>query len=54
MAVVTPQETLKTRLIHDKLSAEPKFKNVFHGISSIVQQHGPLGLYRGWSATLMK
>ena len=33
--VVTPQETLKTRLIHDKLSAEPKFRNVFHGIYTI-------------------
>jgi len=34
--VVTPQETLKTRLIHDKLSETPKFRNLFHGIYSII------------------
>lgn len=27
--VVTPQETVKTKLIHDKLSANPQYKNVF-------------------------
>ena len=36
LLVVTPQETLKTKLIHDKLSPQPKYKNVFHGIYSIV------------------
>lgn len=35
--VVTPQETLKTKLIHDKLSANPQYRNLFHGIYSIVQ-----------------
>ena len=34
--VVTPQETLKTKLIHDKLSPTPKYRNLFHGIYSIV------------------
>ena len=34
--VVTPQETLKTKLIHDKLSATPKYRNLFHGIYSII------------------
>lgn len=34
--VVTPQETLKTKLIHDKLSPNPQYKNVFHGIYTIV------------------
>lgn len=52
--VVTPQETLKTRLIHDKLSPSPKFNNVFHGIYTIAAEHGPLGLYKGLAATLMK
>jgi solute carrier family 25 (mitochondrial citrate transporter), member 1 len=27
--VVTPQETIKTKLIHDRMSAEPKYKNLF-------------------------
>lgn len=35
--VVTPQETIKTKLIHDKLSDTPKYRNVFHGIKTIVQ-----------------
>ena len=35
--VVTPQETLKTKLIHDKLSANPQYKNLFDGIRKIVQ-----------------
>ena len=33
--VVTPQETLKTRLIHDKLSPKPQYRNLFHGIYTI-------------------
>lgn len=52
--VVTPQETLKTRLIHDKLSPEPKFRNLFHGIYSIVQAQGLGGIYKGVVPTLMK
>jgi len=52
--VVTPQETLKTRLIHDKLSPEPKYRNLFHGIYSIVQTHGPGGIYKGMVPTLLK
>ena len=34
--VVTPQETLKTKLIHDKLSPQPQYRNLFHGIYSII------------------
>jgi solute carrier family 25 (mitochondrial citrate transporter), member 1 len=54
LLVVTPQETLKTKLIHDKLSEQPKYRNVFHGIYSIASQQGPGGLYKGVLATLMK
>lgn len=52
--VVTPQETLKTRLIHDKLSPEPKYRNLFHGIYTIVQTQGLGGCYKGVVPTLMK
>lgn len=52
--VVTPQETLKTKLVHDKLQETPKFKNLFHGISTIVKENGLGGLYKGYAATLMK
>jgi solute carrier family 25 citrate transporter 1 len=35
LVVVTPQETLKTKLIHDKLSPNPQYKNIFSGIYTI-------------------
>ena len=53
VCVVTPQETLKTKLIHDKLSAEPKYRNVFHGIRTIVNQQGMGGMYKGVVPTLL-
>jgi len=52
--VVTPQETLKTKLIHDKLSPEPRYRNLFHGIYTIVQTQGLGGCYKGVVPTLMK
>jgi solute carrier family 25 citrate transporter 1 len=54
VVVVTPQETLKTKLIHDKLSANPKYRNVFHGIKTIVQAQGFAGMYKGMVPTLLK
>jgi solute carrier family 25 citrate transporter 1 len=54
VVVVTPQETLKTRLIHDKLSAEPKYRNLFHGIYTIIQNQGLGGCYKGVVPTLLK
>jgi solute carrier family 25 (mitochondrial citrate transporter), member 1 len=52
--VVTPQETLKTKLIHDKLSPNPQYRNLFHGIYTIGSNAGPSGLYKGVVATLLK
>jgi len=52
--VVTPQETVKTKLIHDKLSETPKYRNVFHGIKTIVGQHGFGGIYKGVVPTVLK
>lgn len=52
--VVTPQETLKTKLIHDKLSANPQYKSLLDGISKIVKAQGLGGLYKGYVATLLK
>ncbi len=52
--VVTPQETLKTKLIHDKLSENPKYKNLFQGIYKITAENGIAGLYRGYLPTLIK
>jgi solute carrier family 25 citrate transporter 1 len=52
--VVTPQETLKTKLIHDKLSETPKYRNLFHGIYRIASDAGFAGVYRGPLATVLK
>ena len=54
LLVVTPQETLKTKLIHDILSKEPKYRNVFHGIYSISKQQGFGGIYAGPVPTVLK
>lgn len=52
--VVTPQETLKTKLIHDKLSETPKYRNLFHGIYTIASEAGFKGIYGGPVATILK
>jgi len=52
--VVTPQETLKTKLIHDKLSPNPKYRNVFHGIYTIARLQGFGGVYAGVVPTILK
>jgi solute carrier family 25 citrate transporter 1 len=54
LVVVTPQETLKTKLVHDKLSATPKYRGVFHGIYTISSQQGITGIYRAPLATFLK
>jgi len=52
--VTTVQETMKVRLIHDKLSPTPRFKNTFHGISTILREHGFSGVYKGLTPTILK
>ena len=54
LMVVTPQETLKTKLIHDILSEQPKYRNVFHGIYSIARAQGFWGVYAGPIPTILK
>jgi solute carrier family 25 (mitochondrial citrate transporter), member 1 len=54
VAVVTPQETLKTKLIHDRLSATPQYKNIFSGIYIIASETGMKGLYMGLAPTVLK
>ena len=50
----TPKETIKTKLIHDKLSAKPRFGNFFHGVYTIVKEQGFSGVYKGYPAVLIK
>lgn len=52
--MVTPQETIKTQLVHDMLMPEPKYRSVFHGMSTIIAANGIGGIYKGYVATLAK
>lgn len=45
--VVTPSETIKTKMIHDKNSPSPRFKGLVHGTRLIVAEEGLGGIYRG-------
>jgi len=45
--VVTPSETIKTKLIHDGNSAKPQYRGLVHGVQSIVKAEGLGGIYRG-------
>ncbi|KAK3815276.1 MAG: mitochondrial tricarboxylate transporter [Benniella sp.] len=45
--VVTPTETIKTKLIHDSNLLNPKYRGLVHGVRSIVQAEGFGGIYRG-------
>ena len=47
--VVTPMETLKVKLIHDKFMPNPQYRHVFHGIKVIMGKEGFFGCYRGIS-----
>lgn len=52
--VVTPSETIKTKLIHDANKAVPQYKGLAHGIRTIVAQEGVRGIYRGCGAVVAR
>lgn len=52
--VVTPAETLKVKLIHDRFQEKPKYRGLFHGIYTIVKQQGIGGCYKGLFPTILK
>lgn len=54
IAVVTPAETIKVKLIHDRLGEKPKFKGMFDGIKQIVGASGWSGIYKGLVPTIIK
>ncbi|KAF8928951.1 hypothetical protein BGZ58_009267 [Dissophora ornata] len=47
LLVVTPSETIKTKLIHDGNSPNPQYRGLVHGVRSIVNAEGLGGIYRG-------
>lgn len=54
LLVTTVQETMKVRLIHDKLSPNPRFKGTFDGVRTIVKEQGLSGIYKGLGPTIIK
>ena len=54
LLVVTPMETLKVKLIHDRFQEQPKFRNFFHGVYMIYKQDGFAGMYKGPLATVAR
>jgi len=51
---VTPAETIKTKLIHDQNSPNPRFRGMTHGVYVMVQEGGLGAIYKGWVATTMR
>ncbi|KAG9290671.1 hypothetical protein G9A89_011634 [Geosiphon pyriformis] len=54
VTVVTPTETIKTKLIHDHIQPHPQYKGLIHGITRIVNQEGLGGIYRGVFPVMMR
>lgn len=52
--VVTPQETLKTKLIHDRFLEKPQYNGLFDGINKIYAAKGFNGIYRGVIPTILR
>lgn len=52
--VVTPQETLKTKLIHDRFQPNPQYKGLFDGVNKIYAAQGFNGVYRGLVPTIIR
>lgn len=51
---VTPAETVKTKMIHDQNSANPKYRGLVHGVSTMVKEEGLKGIYKGVTPTMLK
>ena len=52
--VVTPMETIKVKLIHDKFAEKPQYRGLIHGIVNIYKELGFKGVYAGVFATTSK
>jgi len=51
---VTPMETVKVKFIADRRREKPVYRNLFHGLRSIIATEGIKGTYQGLTATMMK
>lgn len=51
---VTPVETVKTKLVHDSNSANPKYRGLIHGVSTMIKTDGIASIYKGLVPTMAK
>ncbi|MES1910617.1 MAG: hypothetical protein MHM6MM_003182 [Cercozoa sp. M6MM] len=56
LTVVTPQETMKVKLIDDQMrpAGQRKYRSFFHGVRTILAEQGLRGTYQGLGPTLLK
>ncbi|TPX54644.1 hypothetical protein SeMB42_g00189 [Synchytrium endobioticum] len=52
--VVTPTETIKTKLIDDANRSTPKYKGLVHGVRAIIAEEGIGGVYRGLTSVVLR
>eukprot|EP00579_Thalassiosira_antarctica_P005060 CAMPEP_0201881380 /NCGR_PEP_ID=MMETSP0902-20130614/11701_1 /ASSEMBLY_ACC=CAM_ASM_000551 /TAXON_ID=420261 /ORGANISM="Thalassiosira antarctica, Strain CCMP982" /LENGTH=330 /DNA_ID=CAMNT_0048409575 /DNA_START=48 /DNA_END=1040 /DNA_ORIENTATION=+ len=52
--IICPSEHVKTKLQTQKVSAKVSYRNSFHAAEHIFTNHGIVGLYRGFSATIAR
>ncbi|KAI9098743.1 mitochondrial carrier domain-containing protein [Phlyctochytrium arcticum] len=52
--VVTPTETIKTKLIHDQNKPNPQYRGLVHGTQQIIRAEGLGGIYRGVTAVIAR
>jgi len=53
LLIVTPSETLRVQLIHDRIK-DNTYKNIFSLSKSIYDREGVLGFYKGLGPTMIK
>merc|ERR1719228_954006 len=51
---VTPMETVKVKFIADRRLEKPVYRNLFHGLTTIIKTEGIKGTYQGLVPTMMK
>lgn len=54
VVAVTPFETIKTAMIDDRQSANPKYQGLFKGTSKLIKDKGFSGIYRGLVPVTMR
>ena len=51
---VTPSETVKVKFIADRRREKPVYRNLVHGLRTIIATEGIKGTYQGLTATMMR